>query len=84
MCMLSVCTFLKVVGYYDFSILSMSVMSFQKKKFGWRWVGEVNSIQFILDFSHFLTLQSPYVRMGTEDLGETDITTSQWGPGRRR
>ena len=33
----SVCVYilLKVVGYYDFSILSMSVMGFQKKKFGW-------------------------------------------------
>ena len=27
---------LKVVGYYDLSVLSMSVMGFQKKKFGWR------------------------------------------------
>ena len=40
--MYSVCTLLKVVGYYDFSVLSMSVMGFQKKKFGWGvggWVG---------------------------------------------
>ena len=33
----SVCiyTLLKVVGYYEWSVLSMSVMGFQKKKFGW-------------------------------------------------
>ena len=31
--MYSVYTLLKVVGYYDFSVLSMSVMAFQKKKF---------------------------------------------------
>ena len=29
-------TFLKVVGYYELSVLSMSVMGFQQNKFGWR------------------------------------------------
>ena len=29
-------TLLKVVSYYDFSVLSMSVTGFQKKKFEWR------------------------------------------------
>ena len=43
MCILSVYTLLKVVGYYDLSVLSMSVMGFQKK-FGWGWVGVVSSI----------------------------------------
>ena len=41
MCILSVYTLIKVVGYYDFSVLSMSVMGFQKK-FGWGvggWMG---------------------------------------------
>ena len=33
MCILSVYTLLKVVGYYDLSVLSMLVMGFQKKKF---------------------------------------------------
>ena len=35
--MYSVCiyTLLKGVSYYDLSVLSMSVMGFQKKKFGW-------------------------------------------------
>ena len=50
MCILSVYTLLKVVGYYDLSVLSMSVMGFQQKKFGWGWVGGVSSIQFCLDF----------------------------------
>ena len=31
MCILSAYTLLKVVGYYDLSVLSMSVMGFQKK-----------------------------------------------------
>ena len=35
MCILSVYTLLKVVGYYDLSILSMSVMGFQNKGGGW-------------------------------------------------
>ena len=39
-------TLLKVVGYYDLSVLSMSVMGFQNKKslYG-GWVGGVSSIQ---------------------------------------
>ena len=40
MCILSVYALLKVVGYYDLSVLSMSVMGFQKKV--WMeggWVG---------------------------------------------
>ena len=40
MCILSVYTLLKVVGYYDLSVLSMSVMGIQKKCFyGGGWVG---------------------------------------------
>ena len=38
MCIL--CVLLIVVNYYDLSVLSMSVMGFQTKKFGWgQWVG---------------------------------------------
>ena len=44
-------TLLKVVGFYDFRVLSMSVMGFQKK-IGWGG-GGVSSIQFILDFLNF-------------------------------
>ena len=40
MCILSVYTLLKVVGYYDLSVLSMSVMSLKKKVWmGGGWVG---------------------------------------------
>ena len=40
MYILSVYTLLKVVGYYDLSVLSMSVMGFQKKVWmGGGWVG---------------------------------------------
>ena len=53
-------TLLKVVSYYDLSVLSiisMSVMGFQKKKFGWGvGGGGVRSIQV---FGIFLPLQSP-------------------------
>ena len=40
MCILSLYTLLKVVSYYYLSVLSMSVMGFQKK-FGWGRVGWV-------------------------------------------
>ena len=39
MCILSVYTLLKVVGYYDLSVLSTSVMGFKKKLDGGGWVG---------------------------------------------
>ena len=53
MCILSEYTLIKVVGYYDLSVLSMSVMSLKKKKFGWGWVGGVSSIQFFWGFLEF-------------------------------
>ena len=59
-CILSVYTLLKVVSYYNLSVLSMSVMGLQKKKFGWGWVGGVSSIQVFFGF--FLTLQRPILR----------------------
>ena len=34
-CVFCLYTLLKVVGYFHLSVLSMSVMDFQKKKFGW-------------------------------------------------
>ena len=38
--MYSVCIYLlKVVGYYDLSVLSMSVIGFQKKSLDRAWVG---------------------------------------------
>ena len=40
MCILSVYTLLKVVGYHYLSVLSMSVMGFQKKSLdGGGWLG---------------------------------------------
>ena len=49
------CTSLKVVGYYDLSVLTMLVMGFKKKSLD----GFVSAIQFI--FGIFLTLQSPLI-----------------------
>ena len=47
----SVCTYIaKVVGYYNLSVLSMSVMGFQKKKVWMGWVGGVSSIQVFFGF----------------------------------
>ena len=58
-CILSVFTLLKVVGYYDSSVLSMSVM-FQKKKIGWGVGGWGELYPIFLGFMDlFLTLQSP-------------------------
>ena len=60
MCILSVYTLLKVVGYYHLSVLSMSVMSFNNNKNLYDgWVGGVSSIQFFWIFDIFLTLQRP-------------------------
>ena len=39
MCILFVYTLLNVVGYYDLSVLSMSVMGFQKRKKKKVWMG---------------------------------------------
>ena len=38
-CILSLYTLIKVVSYYDLSVLSMSVMGFQKKSLEGGWVG---------------------------------------------
>ena len=56
MCILVVYTLLKVVNYYDLSVLSMSVMGFKKKKkIGWgRW--GVSSIQVYFGFCEFFQL----------------------------
>ena len=55
MCILSVIyTLLKVVGYYDLSVLSMSVLGFHKKMFGRGWVGGfVSTIQVFSGFFEF-------------------------------
>ena len=47
---------LKVVGYHDLSVLSMSVMGFQKKSLDGVWVGGVSYIQFFLVFFEFFKL----------------------------
>ena len=56
MCILSVYTLLKCVRYYDFSVLSMSVMGFQKKKFGWGVGVEGASSEFFFGFLEFFKL----------------------------
>ena len=66
MCILSVYTFLKVLGHYDLSVLSMSVRGFQKKV--WMgvggWVGGWGELYPIF-FGIFLTLQSPLANTPT-------------------
>ena len=68
---------LKVVGHYDLSVLSMSVMSFQKNV--WiGWVGGVSSIQFILDFLNFYNfakpLRTPLARKNISMVWLTNLT----------
>ena len=50
--MFSVSTLVKVVSYYDWSVLTMSVMGFQKSLDG-GWVGGVSSIQVYFGFLEF-------------------------------
>ena len=52
MCILSV--LLKVVGYYDLSVLSMSVMGFQKKSLYGGWVGGCELYPIFLGFLEFV------------------------------
>ena len=54
MCMLCIYTLLNVVSYYEFSVLSMSVMGFLPKKFGC----ELYLVLFWI-FGICLALQSP-------------------------
>ena len=59
MCILSVHTLLKVVGYYDLSVLSMSVMGFQKKfRWGMSGWGELYPI-FVWIFGICLNFAKP-------------------------
>ena len=59
--MYSVCIYivLKVVSYYDLSVVSMSVMGFQKKSLDGGWVGGVSSIQVFLDLGNFFNFAKP-------------------------
>ena len=60
MCILSVYALLKVVGYYDLSILSMSVMGFEKSLDG-GWLGGMSSIQIFLNFLNFAKPQNRHL-----------------------
>ena len=46
-------TLLKVVNYYDLSVLFMSVMGFKTKSLDEGWVGGMSSIQVYFRFSEF-------------------------------
>ena len=59
-CVFSLYTLLKVVSHYDFSVLSMSVMGFQKKKCGCE-VGGVSSTQFYFGLLEFFNFAKPLV-----------------------
>ena len=60
MCILFVYTLLKTVSYYDWSVLSMSVMGFQKVWMG--WVGGVGSIQVYFGFLELFYFAKPRKR----------------------
>ena len=60
MCILSVYTLLRAVGYYDLSVLSMSVMGFQKrKKFGWGVGGWGKIYPILFGFFEFFNFAKP-------------------------
>ena len=59
MCILSAYSLLKVVGYYDLSVLSMSMMGFQKKEV-WMEGGFVSSIQIFVDFWILYNFAKPF------------------------
>ena len=57
MCIRTVYTLLKVVGYYDLSILSIT--GCVSKQIGWGWVCGVSSIQFYMDFWKLFNFAKP-------------------------
>ena len=80
MCILSEYALLNVVGYYDLSVLFMSVMGFPKKKFGWR-VGGVSSIQLCWMFGICLTLQAPTKDRATRRTPDRTRQVHYWWTG---
>ena len=67
-----ICTLLKLVSYYDLSVLSMSEMGFKKKRLDGGWVGGASSIQVYFGFLEFFNFAKPLTRVGGgwERLGE--------------
>ena len=62
MCILFACTLLKVVSYYDLSVLSMSVMGFQKKSLDGVGVwGELYPILIWIFLNFLLCKGSKYI-----------------------
>ena len=59
MCIVFIYQLLKVVSYYDLSVLSMSVMGSKKKSLDGEWVGGVNSIQVYFGFLEFFNFAKP-------------------------
>ena len=64
---------LKVVGYYDLSVLSMSVMGFQKRSLDAGWVGGASSIQVLFDFWNFFNFTKP---LNEKQQTEENLTAS--------
>ena len=61
MCTLFVYTLLKVVNYYDLSVMSMSVIGFQKNSLDGGLVGGVSPIQVFFDYWNFLNFAKPLI-----------------------
>ena len=75
--MYSVCikveTLLKVVNYYDMSVLSMSVMGYQKN-LDRGWVGGVSSIQvYFMDSVNFSNFAMPVSRQSMNNTRERAV-----------
>ena len=63
MCTYSVCILQKVVGYYELSVLSMSVMGQKTGLDGWGGWGELYP-SFFWDFLNFLNFTKPLINFG--------------------
>ena len=77
-CVFCLYTLLKVVGYYDFSVLSMPVMGFRKKKV-WMGMGGWGELypKKILDFLNFFELcKAPYAGRGSSVLARASVSRS--------
>ena len=62
MCIMFVYTLLKVVSYYDLSVLSMSVMGFQKNMFVWGVGGGCELYSVFFYFWNFFNFAKPLRR----------------------
>ena len=83
MCILSVYTLLKVVGYYDLSVLSISVMGFQRKSLDWCelysifFFGFLDKFKLCIAITH-LAVGRPTILISIINFPITSFLLSMW------